>query len=373
MEPNVKIYKGCLLGMAVGDAMGATVDSKRYSEICESYGPAGLLGYDLVNGMAEITSYTQVAAYTCNALLLAVARGQKGTGAYMNWIAKSLKEWARVQHLPGAPERRNCWLSHISRMRSRRSMDARTLDALTRDVLGTPKAPANQGAGPGTLTAAVAVGLFFHPEKMQFGEIGQLGAQTVALTHGEPMAFLSGAVLAYCIAGIVQDPDCPMEAQFKQAADAVAAQYGGAFPQAQRLQKLIYDAIALAGDSQLHPVQAMEHLGCATASQVLAGAVYTVLASGEDFDNAMIIAVNHSGKSAAVGAVTGALLGAKLGEDSLPDFYLECLDTVDTLRELAADLYTACPKGWHTRLFDDEWDRKYTYGKPVDREGWAEV
>lgn len=373
VQPSVSVFKGCLLGMAVGDAMGATVDKKSYSEICESYGPAGLLGYDLVNGMAEITSYTQLAAYTCNALLLATARGQKGTAAYMSWIEKALKEWARVQHLPGAPERRNCWLSHVSRMRSRRSMDARTLDALTRDVLGTPKEPANQGAGPGTLTAAVSIGLFFHPEKMQFGEIGQLGAQTVALTHGEPMAFLSGAVLAYAVAGIVQDPNCPMQEQFLQAAQAVTLQYGSTFPQAQRLQSVISDAIALARDPQLHPVQAMERIGCNTASQVLAGAVYAVLASGEDFDNAMIMAVNHSGKSAAVGAVVGALLGAKFGEESLPDFYLECLDTVQTLRELAADLHTACPKGWHTRLFDDDWDRKYTYGKPVDREGWAEV
>ena len=44
MENRISAYRGCLLGMAVGDAMGATVDKKSYSEICESYGPAGLLG-----------------------------------------------------------------------------------------------------------------------------------------------------------------------------------------------------------------------------------------------------------------------------------------------------------------------------------------
>ena len=63
-------YRGCLLGMAVGDAMGYPVDSLKLSEIRQNYGPNGLLGYDLVNGYAEISSYTQIAAFACNGLLL---------------------------------------------------------------------------------------------------------------------------------------------------------------------------------------------------------------------------------------------------------------------------------------------------------------
>ena len=56
MDEKVAAYTGCLLGMAVGDAMGYTVDKKSWDEICEDYGPNGLLGYDLVNGCADITS-----------------------------------------------------------------------------------------------------------------------------------------------------------------------------------------------------------------------------------------------------------------------------------------------------------------------------
>ena len=62
MGGNPNIYKGCLLGMAVGDALGVTVDAKSYSQICQDYGPRGLLGYDLANGCASISSHTQVAA-----------------------------------------------------------------------------------------------------------------------------------------------------------------------------------------------------------------------------------------------------------------------------------------------------------------------
>ena len=59
-------YRGCLLGMAVGDAMGYTVDNRSWSEIQEDYGPNGLLGYDLVNGYADVNSNTQLAAFNCN-------------------------------------------------------------------------------------------------------------------------------------------------------------------------------------------------------------------------------------------------------------------------------------------------------------------
>ena len=62
-------YRGCLLGLAVGDAMGYTIDTKSWAEIREDYGPNGLLGYDLANGYAEISSYTQLAAFTANGLL----------------------------------------------------------------------------------------------------------------------------------------------------------------------------------------------------------------------------------------------------------------------------------------------------------------
>ena len=363
MEIDAGLYRGCLLGMAAGDAMGAAVDGLSLRQIRESYGPNGLRGNDLVNGRAEFTSYTQVAMFACNGMLLSIARGQIGGNAVMRCVATALKEWARAQHLPGDPRLRSCWLCHVPQMRRRRSMDARTLDSLTREVLGTPTRPANQGAGPGTLLAAVPVGLFFHPDRMGFQEIGLLGAQVVALTHGDPLTFLCGAVLAYLIAGIIQAPVCPMEEQVRQAAAAVCAQFGDRFPQAARLQMLLCDAVEMA-KRDLPQDRAMEQLECGTAAQVLSGAVYAVLAGRENFDDAMILAVNHSGKSAAVGAVVGAILGARLGDAALPEFYLESLEGAQVVQEVATDLYTACPKGWRTRLFDDEWDRKYTQGKP---------
>ena len=78
MADKQSAFKGCLLGLAVGDAMGYPVDDKLWEDICEEYGPNGLLGYDLRNGSAEVTSHTQIAAYVANALLVALTRGRPG-------------------------------------------------------------------------------------------------------------------------------------------------------------------------------------------------------------------------------------------------------------------------------------------------------
>lgn len=361
-------YQGCLLGLAAGDALGYTVDSKSYDEICRDYGPKGLMGYDLVNGYAQISSYTQLAAFVTNALLIGITRGQqKGQmGPFVRYIQLALLEWANGQTYQRSPEPRHCWVGQVSAFRQRVCMDYRMLDTLQRRRIGSMEEPVNRNAAPGAITAAIPVGLFFHPDRMEVSEIGVLGAQAVALTQGDAAAFLSGAALAYMIAGVIQEPDCPLELQFSHAADAVAGQFGREYAAARELRELLRKAIHLAKNAHVPHPEVMAQLQCVSCAQVLAGAVYACLASGGDFDTAMIIAVNHSGRSAAVGAAAGALLGAQMGVEGLPDFYLEGLETAPLLQTLAADLVQGCPMGLMTRLFDDDWDRKYSHGEPPD-------
>ena len=128
----------------------------------------------------------------------------------------------------------------------------------------------------------------------------------------------------------------------------------------------------MAKNGLMEPEEAMEALHCQDALGVAAGAVYACLKGEGDFDRSMILAVNHSGRSAAVGALTGAFLGAKLGEEALPEFYLECLEPAPELRVLAEDLARGCPMDLRSRLFDDDWDHKYVQGEPVDTTVWME-
>ena len=359
MSRNISNFQGCLLGMAVGDAMGYTIDEKTWEEICENYGPNGLLGYDLQEEFAQVTSYTQVAAYVANGLLLGVTRGKQD---YVPFVALALREWGKRQHFPRDPEKTFCWVAQLPALRRRHCRDARMLDAMRFETLGTLEKPINKAVSPGGLTAAAMVGLFFDPKRMEPAQVGTLAAQSVALTHGDPEAFLSGAVLAYSIAGIIHEPERPLPEQFLRAAEAVEIQFSQQFPQAEAVTALVKKALALAEDMELTPLAAMTLLGCTSAAECLAGAIYASAAHVLNFDEAMIAAVNHSGRSAAVGAITGAILGAKLGAEALPEFYLESLDCKDALAQLAEDMAKGNPAA---SLFDDDWDQKYMQGTPV--------
>ena len=368
MRVGQNAYRGCLLGLAVGDAMGYTVDSRTLAEIREDYGPNGVLGYDLVNGYAEISSYTQIGAFTCNGLLLGITRGQmKGQMApYVKYAALALREWAVSQRAWGRPERTFCWLLTQPEICRRHCMDTRMLENLCRDPrrypLGTPEEPKNRYANPGSLTAAVAVGLFFDPDRMEQQEIDYLGAEAVALTHGSPLAFLTGAALAHLTSRVVRRPNVSFRLAVKETLDTMKERFGPKYSETYELCTLVSQAMQLCDNPTLTPTTVMERLKCESAAEVLAGAVYAILAGGGDFDASLIIAVNHSGRSAAVGAITGALLGARLGETALPSFYIDCLEPGEVLRELADDMYHGCPMDMGSRLFDLDWDRKYLHG-----------
>lgn len=361
MENRLLRSQGCLLGLAVGDAMGYTVDKKSWEEICESYGPNGLLGYDLQNDYADITSYTQLAAFAGNGLLVAATRGQSNT--YSRYLSLSLREWAKSQQFRAGAERTYCWVAQLPSLRRRLCMDTRMLDTVSRETLGTPEAPVNSYDSPAALTVAAAVGLFYDPERMEPAQIGRLGAEAVAMLCGEEETILSGAFLAYAVAGILQDSSHTLLEHFQQALEGVLSQFCGQFPEATvYFSARLKAAMALTLEPDMTPLAAMTLLRCTTAPECLAGAVYASLVHCGNFDEAMISAVNHSGRSAAVGALTGALLGAMLGVDALPDFYLESLEPLDALRQLAEDMTQRRQIG---RIFDDSWDQKYIQGLPV--------
>ncbi len=359
MDHRLSSCRGCLLGLAVGDAMGYTVDPKTWEDIRLTYGPHGLLGYDLVNGRAEASSYTQIAAYIANGLLLGTTRGkQKQYTKYMNL---AVKEWARRQNLPRDPAKDSCWVSRIPQLRRRHCRDSRMLDALRAETLGTPETPINSADSPGSLTAAAMVGLAYNPKYIQAPEVAVLGARAVAMTHGDPKTFLSGAVLALLIAALLQEPDSSLQGHALCAVEAMEQLFADRWPEATELAVKLKAAVADIDEHANHQ-QHMEQLHCYTAAECLAGAIYACSVCGGDFDTAMIVAVNHSGRSAAVGAIAGAILGAQMGVEALPDFYLESLEVKDVLNVLARDLAQGSPT---SGLFDDDWDLKYIQGVPV--------
>ena len=361
MEKRLCNYRGCLLGMAIGDAMGHTADDKTWEEIQALYGPNGLLGFDLQDSeYAEISSYTQVAAFLCNGLLLAISRGKAD---YLRFAKVALKEWTRSQQFYRDPEESYCWLAKLPQFRRRNCRDARMLDNLRVEWWGTMDTPRNGNTAPGAITAAVATALFYNEKRLTPEQVGTLTGETIALTHGNPEAFLSGVVLAYALTGILHEPNVPLIDQFLQAIAVMDGQFRSRFFQAEELATQLRRAIALVKSGTVTPQEGMEQLDCMDAPSCLAGAIFACLTYPNDFDSAIVTAVNHSGLSAATGAIVGAVMGAKLGDTSLPDFYLESLECADALDVIAEDILRATPT---LSVFDDSWDHKYVQGQPPE-------
>lgn len=360
------VYRGCLLGLAIGDAMGYPVDTKTWEQIQEEYGPYGLMGYDLRNGYAEISSHTQLAAFSCNGLLIGLTRGQVygKMAPFVRYVAVAQQEWAAGQRRFDQPARNHCWTYRVSDMRLRHCTDTRMVETLNRGKLGSLEEPVNRYDTPASLASAVSAGLFAVTGKLKQQEIDRLGAESVALTHGHSLAFLPGAMAAHLISGCLHHPARPLRLLINDALDALKAQFSREYPrETGQIAALTEQAMSLAEERLVKPHDAMERLKCDTGAEVVAGAIYAALLCEEDFDNAMVIAVNHSGRSAAVGALTGAILGARSGEEALPDFYMDGLYVADVLRDLADDLIQGCPMTQGSLLFDGDWASKYLHGE----------
>ncbi len=356
--------RGCLLGLAVGDAMGYTVDTRTWAQIQEDYGPYGLMGYDLVNGYADVTSHTQLAAFSCNGLLIGQTRGQVygKMAPYVRYVGLSQREWAIGQRRYDQPARCHSWVFQVGEFRRRHCTDTRMVEILNRGNLGSLEEPVNSYDEPASIAGAVAAGMFAPIARMGQEEIDRLGAECVAMTYGSPLAFLAGAMTAHLISACLKEPETPLAILADQAAEAMLSQFGREYRQAKEAAARLRQAIQLAESRSMSPVEAMEKLKCVTGVEALAGAVYAAILCEEDFDRAMIVAVNHSGASAAVGCLTGAILGARGGEAALPEFYMDGLEMAPVLRELADDLLQGCPMVKDNLLFDMDWDRKYLHG-----------
>ena len=356
------IFRGMFLGMAVGDAMGHTVDKKALSQIREDYGPNGLLGYDLVNGYADVTSYTQMAAFTANGLLMGLSRRtfRGATAPIEKYVALSLREWCRSQQYSPL-EKNRCWLSSHPEIKRRHCLDTRLLDMLSRETLGTMENPVNSIDAPSSLTTAVPVAMLARDMNLDQQEVNLLAAKIAALAQGSPAAYLSSAGLCHVLCSLLYLPEQDLENLLQQTVDAMTLQFGGEHFHAMHLWELLNLTKVLIASENISPMEAMEQLKCTTAPEVLCGALYACATCHGDFDAAMITAVNHSGRSAAVGAITGAVMGMRLGDKALPDFYLESLEPVDVLRQLADDMTAGCATGRHSEVFDDDWDRKYLW------------
>jgi ADP-ribosylglycohydrolase len=75
MKRNQEFFRGCLLGGAIGDALGQPVEFLDLEEIQKQFGPKGIQDLQLSStGNAKITDDTQMTLFTAEGVLRAETR-----------------------------------------------------------------------------------------------------------------------------------------------------------------------------------------------------------------------------------------------------------------------------------------------------------
>lgn len=96
-------YRGCLLGGAIGDALGYSVEFLTRKEILHRFGPEGITQYALTDGVALISDDTQMTLFTANGLLRETTRLRfyGGLADYTDAIGNCYRDWYKTQRSAG--------------------------------------------------------------------------------------------------------------------------------------------------------------------------------------------------------------------------------------------------------------------------------
>ncbi|MER5743808.1 ADP-ribosylglycohydrolase family protein [Streptomyces sp. NPDC002225] len=345
--------RGCLLGGAIGDALGNPVEFLSLAGIRRAHGEHGVPGLlpDDEGVVGRVTDDTQMTLFTAEALIrahsLAMAKGsgQGGHhdgGATARTVRNAYLRWLDTQNHPAPPARggddpvRTGWLRQQPWLYARRAPGNACLTGLATGHVPEPAdrlgghGPVNTGSkGCGTVMRSAPFGLVgLDPD-----EAFRLAYWCAQITHGHP----TGAYAAGAFAAIVAHL---LEGDSTEGAVLRAMELLRRHPGHEETSTALRAALDLAARGA--PTgEKVESLGAGwVAEEALAIAVYAalVLPGADQVAEALRLSVNHSGDSDSTGSVCGNLLGARHGDVHLPASWLVATEGRAVIGELADDL-----------------------------------
>jgi len=307
-------FRGCLLGGAGGDALGASIEFDSLSQIRSKFGERGLSGYAEAFGRrGAISDDTQMSLWTAEGLLRARSgdNEKRIRDAYARWLHTQGSRAKEPSALDG-------WLIEQDFLHSRRAPGHTCLSALERGE-------AIRGSkGCGGVMRVAPVGL-------AIDDPFETATDAAAITHGHPTGSLSSGAFAEVIARLrVGDS---LKGAVNRAMDVLRQH-----EHHEETTRAIQAAVRTAESAPATP-ETVETLGAGwIAEEALAIALFCALVA-TDFRTGVLLAVNHSGDSDSTGAIAGNLLGTMLGVDAIPSDWLAELEGKDVISQVADDLY----------------------------------
>jgi ADP-ribosylglycohydrolase len=322
--------RGCLLGGAVGDALGAGIEFDSLEAIRQAYGAEGVTDYVPAFGRrGAITDDTQMTLFTAEGLIRAQVRRDSGAWHPPTDVHRAYLRWAATQSDWGPDERRKDtgWLAREEWLYSRRAPGRACLAGLGDDRMGTVDQPKNPNSkGCGTVMRSAPFGLLVGWEPQL---VFQLAIECAAQTHGHATGMLAAGAFAVIIHALARG-----EALDHAVQQSLAVL--GSRPGHEETTDALRRALGAVRQGLPTPNR-VEALGEGwTADEALAIAVYCALVA-EDVRHGLLLAVNHSGDSDSTGSVCGNLLGVQHGETALPPAWVAELEGRGTILQIADD------------------------------------
>jgi ADP-ribosylglycohydrolase len=302
---------GCLIGGAVGDALGYQVEFDHWDSIREEWGPDGVteLRYN------HISDDTQMTLFTAEGLLEASPGEEFASvrSAYMRWYATQ-KEYLPPNGAHGLAA--EPWLY------DRRAPGNACLSGLR---AGGGPGVNMDSKGCGTVMRSAPFGLRFEPD-----EAYTIAEQCSALTHGHPTAGASAGAFAMIVAHL-------MNGETPQRAVSAAMLHLRHGIDRSETADALQHAYRLAGSIPPGPNTCAPLGEGWIAEEALAIAVYCFLGT-DDVRKGLTASVSHSGDSDSTGAILGNLYGAAYGHTALPKEWASHVEGRDVTTALAGRL-----------------------------------
>ncbi len=362
-------FRGCLMGGAIGDALGAPVEFMSRDQILKSFGPEGITDFATAYGqLGAVTDDTQMSLFTGEGLLRAFVRTElRGIGpvyapvvdyAYARWL---ITQGEAPGFGPATITQRSGWLAAHSALFSRRAPGATCLSSLReRDRAGVPAQ--NNSKGCGGVMRVAPVGLFCAAQTDEYGperdaRTFQLGCELAGLTHGHvtgqlPAGYLAVLIAVLAAAGSWEDATDRAWTQLVRAPlHEETSQLVGRALQGAGSQGGSWEFLASLGEGWIAEEALAMSLYCA------ASGMHTDIQIDDAVEAALLLAVNHDGDSDSTGSITGNILGAIVGEGGLPSRWRAAVELGPVVQELAEDLATW--PVWQVGGYDDSEESSY--------------
>jgi ADP-ribosyl-[dinitrogen reductase] hydrolase len=288
-------FRGALLGLAVGEALGAPAEFLSPDQVVERYGYIA----DMVGGGCHDVAPGQTTDATDMTLRLAESLADRGEHDPED-VMRRYREWFEGRPRDVSLTVRTVMLSY----RAGTPWDLASRRAY--EVLGHPV------AGNGSLMRCAPLALLFHRDAARRREAMEGESM---LTHFDRLAGWACVAYGDLLAAALHD-------RLREELPAIA---DGLEDEDRRISAVLREAL----DAEPEEVQ-----NSAFVVDSLRTALWAVLRSAT-FEETVCLVVNRGDDADTIGAITGALAGALYGEAGIPARWLAPLELREPLRAVA--------------------------------------